>query len=79
MISAFAVFQSLGTVPLTTAGLGAAVGAAGVAVRYCAAIALRVIEYLLAVAAKAAADGSLTAVTKTAALVCLFYFWYCRS
>ena len=56
--SAFAVLQSLGTVPLTTAGAGAAVGAAGVAVGYGAAAASSVVGSLSAVAVKAAAAAA---------------------
>ena len=53
--SAFAVLQALGTVPLVTAGVGAAVGAAGLAVGYGAAAAPKTVVSLASVALKAAA------------------------
>ena len=53
--STFAVLQTLGTVPLTTAGIGAALGAAGLAVGHAAAVAPAVVGSLTGVAIKAVA------------------------
>ena len=53
--SAFAALQGLGTVPLTTAGVDAAVGTAGVAVGYGAAAASTAVGYLSSVSLKAVA------------------------
>ena len=53
--SAFAALQALGTAPLVTAGVGAAVGATGVAVGYGAAAVSTVFGSLSTIALKGAA------------------------